>query len=225
MPDPQKNKRELLGDKLSSLLVSKGEVPVAFPSCAELYLCLVKKFELEENEKNLDEKDDIIITIFKDYFVKQKHTLFSSKEWKSKGFDKLFASEVRNLGSSSQDVLEPCVPSSGLTLNGVRRLQDDGKSRMATKSGIKRLFAADLIWLLYMENMGIFAIIDRILDDFALFGRYPIKNDELVAVVLEAMIRENRRGTVSTAQDRVYSYVQCFRMDISRKSICIRYFY
>ncbi len=74
---------------------------------------------------------------------------------------------------------------------------------------VRRLLAGDLIWLFYMERMGLFQILGAILDDYALVGRHPISSRQLPTVVVEAMIRELRSGLGSTTRDRDVAYRRC----------------
>jgi hypothetical protein len=82
---------------------------------------------------------------------------------------------------------------------------------------IRRLFVGDLIWLFYFERMGIFQIIGALLDSYAYKGQFPISNgsldasidDDLKAIVLEAMVRQTKMGMSSTVRDRTSAYRTC----------------
>ena len=93
---------------------------------------------------------------------------------------------------------------------------------------IKRLFIGDLFWLFYFERMGIFQILGAILDAFACNGRLPISNgsidstgikDDIVALVLEIMVRQTKIGMSSTVRDRGCAYRTClgWTSEVSRK--------
>jgi hypothetical protein len=109
-----------------------------------------------------------------------------------------------------------CLPSNCVTLSGERHFYQDA-TNPATGS-IRRLFLADLVWLFYFDRLGIFKILGAILDDFAIKGRFPISNgsvnassgspikDDVLAVVLESMVRQTKTGLSSTVRDRNISY-------------------
>ena len=75
--------------------------------------------------------------------------------------------------------------------------------------------------------MGIFQILGVILDDFATIGKIPISNgvvdpdikDDIVSLVIEAMIREMKTGLSSILRDRDSSYRRClgWTTDVGRK--------
>jgi len=102
----------------------------------------------------------------------------------------------------------PCV-----TLDGNRN-----SSPTTTDPQLKRLFIGDLVWLFYFERMSIFQILGAILDTYASNGRFPISNgsidagfvrDDVVALVLEAMVRQTKTGLSSTVRDRGCTYRTC----------------
>ena len=107
-----------------------------------------------------------------------------------------------------------CLPPSCVTLNGKRHIY---RPTSATIQRIQRLFIADLVWLFYFDMMGIFQILGVILDDFTTTGKLPISNgvieadirDDVLSLVLEAMIRETKTGLSSSVRDRDSSYRRC----------------
>jgi hypothetical protein len=119
-----------------------------------------------------------------------------------------------------------CLPPSCVTLGGKRHFYQ--KADPLPSGWIRRLFVADLVWLFYFERMGIFKILGAILDDFAYKGNYPISNgvidsgirDDVVAVVLETMVREMKQGLSSSVRDRLRAYRTClgWTSDVGRKS-------
>ena len=195
-----------LNEKLKTLLSEKQSLPVAFPPCSDLFLSLVKKFEDEESQKVLGVQDNVIIDIFKEYFLPKRHIIFSEDDWKNK-YGKYFRCNGEPKELPGQDTLDLCLPSSCITLEGNRRLVENGISPKEL-TGIKRLFTGDLVWLFFMEKLGIFKMTGYILDDFATNGRYPMTNGNLTSIVLEAMIRETNKGMSSTTRDRFFSYVR-----------------
>ena len=84
---------------------------------------------------------------------------------------------------------------------------------------VKTLFLGDLVWLFYMDRMGIFKIITALLDDFKTRGKYALENSDPNSVIMEAMIREINSGNASTARDRNSSYLRCLGWvtDLGRK--------
>ena len=71
---------------------------------------------------------------------------------------------------------------------------------------LPRLFTADVLWLFYMERMGLFQILGALLDDYATTGALPIANDSLAAFVLETMVRQMKTGAASMQRERVAAY-------------------
>lgn len=120
-----------------------------------------------------------------------------------------------------------CLPPSCVTLAGKRHFYERDEIQTGK---IRRLFVADLIWLFYFERMGLFKILGVILDDFATKGKIPISNgavnpdnlkikDDIIAIVLESMIRQTKMGLSSTVRDRDSSYRRClgWTSDTGRK--------
>ncbi|HZK04760.1 MAG TPA: hypothetical protein VFC82_02815 [Actinomycetaceae bacterium] len=107
-----------------------------------------------------------------------------------------------------------CFPPTCVSLRGRRHLYPDPDPAAPAPGKIKRLFAADLLWVFYVERLGIFQILGRILDDYAYIGALPISNgslrpgaeDDVTAVVLEAMVRATEAGASSKVRDRNSSY-------------------
>lgn len=102
---------------------------------------------------------------------------------------------------------ECCLPQPNVELLGTRHFY--GKDRITDKSAMKRLVIGDLIWLFYMERMGLFRILGAILDDYATGGKYPVPSDTPAGLVLEAMTRQVKMGTSSGVRDRDSSYRRC----------------
>lgn len=71
---------------------------------------------------------------------------------------------------------------------------------------LPRLFTADVLWLFYMERMGLFQILGALLDDYATTGALPIANNSLAAFVLETMVRQMKTGASSMQRERVTAY-------------------
>ena len=119
-----------------------------------------------------------------------------------------------------------CLPPSCVTLAGKRNIYTE--LGLSSPFFIRRLFVGDLVWLYFFERMGIFKILGAILDDFATKGSIPISNgtvfpndinDDVIALVLEAMVRETKSGLSSTVRDRTSTYRRClgWTSDVGRK--------
>ena len=82
---------------------------------------------------------------------------------------------------------------------------------------IRRLFLGDVLWLFYFDRMGVFQILGAVLDAFASTGRLPISNgsidlsvkDDIVALVLEVMVRQTKMGMSSSVRDRGSAFRTC----------------
>jgi len=111
--------------------------------------------------------------------------------------------------------LDCCVPCSCLNLWGDRRLKCVIHPANFTPEDIdntrrlNRLFIADVLWLFFFDRMGIFKILGGILDDYANNGKYPIPSNNFTSLIIEMMIRDEKRGTASTIKDRASTYAKC----------------
>ncbi|BCS31448.1 hypothetical protein TBR22_A06490 [Luteitalea sp. TBR-22] len=190
---------------------------IVFPPCADTLLGLVRTADTDE-----------VTADFKDYFTFARHVTFGQftnaagapedlttqlgttldPTLASCGQAGPFSTQSHGGASWPSDccVCTPCV-----TLDGIRNT--DG-----TRPGIRRLFIGDLVWLFYMERLGLFQILGAILDAFAYSGRLPISNgaldadgvaDDVTALILEVMVRETRSGQSSTVRDRLAAYRTC----------------
>jgi len=121
-----------------------------------------------------------------------------------------------------------CMPPSCVTLAGKRHLYKN--QGVLDDLWIRRLFIGDLVWLFYFERMGILKILGVILDDFATKGSIPISNgsvnasipdikDDIIALILESMVRETKTGLSSTVRDRSSTYRRClgWNSDVGKK--------
>ncbi|NOT46926.1 MAG: hypothetical protein HOP17_04150 [Acidobacteria bacterium] len=186
-----------------------GRVTVAFPPCSGEMLALIK---INGNTN----KDDID-RYFEEYFnFGLKHKIISSTALSELDPDLL---ECSDDGTSIFSEVDPaltewisdcCLCSPCLTLDGIRNA-DPSPTPLPS---IKRLFPGDVVWLSFMERMGISQILGAILDAYACNGRLPISNgslepgikDDIVALVLEVMTRQVKTGISSTVRDRACLY-------------------
>jgi hypothetical protein len=82
-----------------------------------------------------------------------------------------------------------------------------------------RPLIGDLVWLFYMERMGLFKILGAILDDYATRGRYPLLSQNPNAGILEVMVRLVKQGLSSTVRERDSTYRRClgWTSEVGRK--------
>ncbi len=203
---------------INQKLVGEPPISVAFPDQTDVLLSLIKTSETDE-----------ITAFFNDYFVFCDHSVMAEDV----KLETLLDPQLRactgkwfpNVGRSCQvptngdappfpPKFPPfwCFPTNCVELSGGRHLY---KIEDASFGGrIRRLFVGDLVWLYYFDRMGIFKILGAILDDYAIRGNLPISNgsvnasdkDDLISIVLEAMVRETKTGLSSTVRDRNISY-------------------
>ena len=209
-------------------LNQKKAVPVAFPPCAEELLALIKTTGVPDTDK------DDLTKYFDEYFkFGQQHRIIEGnldEHLDSKLLECLRGGVIfratNDVGASSGNGGWPtdcCFCSPCVTLDGNRNAaplplpnQPVIPGPLPVIPSLKRLFIGDLVWLFYFERMGIFQILGVILDAFASNGRLPISNgainqppgikDDIVAVVLEVMIRQIKMGMSSTVRERGCSY-------------------
>ena len=180
-----------------------GRVTVAFPPCSSEMLSLIKT----TGETN---KDDIT-KYFDDYFkFGIRHTIIDSAA-RNEVDQSIFKCDDFIFNDGEQGFTEwindCCVCSPCVEIDGVRNAG-------ASVPSIKRLFLGDVVWLYFMERMGIPQILGAILDAYACNGRLPISNgsleaglkDDVVALALEIMTRQVKTGMSSTVRDRACLY-------------------
>jgi hypothetical protein len=226
-----KDEEELMRD-INERLTGKEPISVAFPECSDVMLSLINPSKPEIDPKT---KKDEITDFFNDYFMFCDHTVIvddaaldevldpklldCTGKW-FKGVEPSNCGYVVNEINGSKNFpprFPPfwCLPPSCVKLAGNRHLYPV----LATYDGsIRRLFTADVMWLFWFDRMGIFKILGAILDDFAIKGKIPFSNgsvnasgsvkikDDLLAIVLEAMVRKTETGASSTVRRRNISY-------------------
>jgi hypothetical protein len=241
-PDPTSSRRSSpeaearLKDDINERLNDSPPITVAFPSCTDVLLSLIKMANSDE-----------ITGFFTDYFRFCDHRLLADTE----NLDTVLDQKLRNCtgkwfpgvttSSCDDGGVEPgpelvagsgsttadnksstrfppdwppfwCFPPTCVTLDGKRHWYP--KEDFPINARRRRLFIADLVWLFYFERLGIFQILGRILDDYAYTGNHPISNgslrpepeDDVIAVVLEAMVRQTEAGASSKVRDRNSTY-------------------
>jgi hypothetical protein len=175
-----------LGEKL----IDKSVYPklkIPFVPCADLLLAQVT--------------DDPEIKAFYDqYFDHFAHRIFKTEEIRK--FD---CTEIDDDKTISNGILS-CMPPGCTTLYGIR-----GSAGYITSpaSKIRRLFIGDLLWVYWIDRMGIFEMFAKLVNDYAIGGKYPIDNNNMTPVTLEVMLRQLQMGLASLVRDRVSTYRRC----------------
>lgn len=209
-----------LKEKINKRLNDSRPLTSAFPNCTDVLLSLIKTTD-----------SDDITGFFTDYFKFCDHQLLADTGTLNSVLDPSLTSctgkwfsgvttspcdgNVIRSGAGFPPDWPPfwCFPPTCVSLAGKRHLYADVPVPADTK--LRRLFIGDLVWLFYFERLGVLQILSRILDDYAFKGNYPISNgslddvgsqDDVVAVVLEAMARQTETGGSSKRHDRHSSY-------------------
>jgi hypothetical protein len=201
------------------LLSQKPRVTVAFPPCSEELLGLIKSTDTDE-----------ITGLFKEYFKFARHRTFGQqlRNGTLEELDQQLTGEIDDVllggcqtgGAIYSTTGAPnwpsdcCICTPCVTLDGNRNPSPIPPPAGGTPTTIKRLFIGDALWLFYFERMGLNQILGAILDAFASTGRLPISNgslsvgvrDDIVALVLEIMVRQTKTGMSSTVRDRAGLY-------------------
>ena len=191
-------------------LNAKGSLTVAFPPCAAEIASLIRTSDTDE-----------ITKFFKEYFVFRRHQVFGAEPL-NQNPDTSVDPELLNclnpviLAAPAASSTRPpsrwpsecCICSPCLTLDGDR----DRPPGSTTPMHLRRLFLGDVVWAFYFDRMGVHQILGAILDAFAYNGRLPISNgsidpnttfqDDVVALVLEIMVRQVKTGMSPTTRDR-----------------------
>lgn len=181
---------------------------VAFPPCAVELLSLFKTSDTDE-----------ITGLFKEYFRFERHKIFgqdsNGSELDLQLTAQLDPALVGCLGGAGEGTIlsqrgaawpsECCLCVPCVTLDGIRNPSPEPHA----SSRLRRLFIGDAIWVHYFDRLGIHQILGVILDSFASSGRLPISNgamagikDDVVALVLEVMIRQTKTGMSPGVRDR-----------------------
>ncbi|MBI4523812.1 MAG: hypothetical protein HY695_08385 [Deltaproteobacteria bacterium] len=203
-------------------LAKRAPVTVAFPPCSDELLALIKTTGVPAADK------DEVTRYFDEYFKFEQHNIITGNL--AEHLDSALMNCLRGGVDFEPTSHRPfqawpsdcCFCPTCVTLKGNRNPSDKTPA-----PEIKRLFAGDLVWLFYFERMGIFQILGAILDAFASNGRIPISNgslevglkDDIIALVLEAMVRQTKMGMSSTVRDRAAAYRTAlgWTSDVGRK--------
>ena len=178
-----------LKGKIGAALNALPATRIAFPPCADVLLSSI-----------VLSKPDEITAIFNQYFVFELDEIVSSADAKA-GLDAALLGALKGVWPPGG-----CLPSPAVTLKGNRHLY---LPPIEGANFLKRVMTGDLIWLFYMERMGLFSILGAILDDYATRGKYPVPSDSIDSLILEAMVRQVKSGVSSSVRDRDSSYRRC----------------
>ena len=204
------------------LLKAKAPVTVAFPPCSGEMLALILTKDNLNKPLTYGQKDDIV-RYFEEYFrFGAPHVIIRGNLFEHIDSDLLNCGtnplkfSTGGLDEHTEWLGDCCICSPCLTLDGNRNpvepYLDDDEREPPTE--IRRLFIGDVVWLSFMERMGIPQILGAILDAYACNGRLPISNgsldagikDDITALVLETMTRQVKTGMSSTVRDRACLY-------------------
>jgi len=183
---------------LGKLLTTPTDTPsvkTPFVPCANLLLAQVTD-------------DPEIKAFFEAYFFKGFHELFTTDELS--GFSCQVAQGGDNL-SRWTDAASGCLPPSCLTLGGWRGsvvYSATAKPANVTDT-VRRLFIGDLVWVFFLERLGLFRLFARLVEDYATMGQYPVESNSLTGVTLEVMVRQLKTGLASSVRDRTATYRRC----------------
>jgi hypothetical protein len=185
MPDLTK----LLTDTLAAGFAAEPPQPALFDPATDLLLALVAP--------TADRDTDDLALHFREYFVAGQ---MPPIEGPAPPRPRVLGDLIAPVGCAGHypgtwPVPDPC-------------LAVDGR-RGTTSQRLTRLFAGDLLWLYFMERMGVFQIVGSLLDDYALLRRFPLASRRRATVVVEAMVRDLRAGVSSTTRDRDVAYRTC----------------
>jgi len=196
------------GTDMSPRLRQKAPVSVAFPPCTDELLALIRSADGDDCTK-----------AFRNYFKFGRHVIFNEgsepAQQLASVIDPVLLTCPDNppgtiLAARPRWPTECCLCSPCVKIDGDRNLPVPAPVPVPDP-GIRRLFLGDVAWLFFYERMGIHQILGAILDAFATTGRLPISNgslesstisDDVVAIVLEVMVRQTKMGLSSGVRDR-----------------------
>lgn len=180
-------------------------VVTPFTPCGDVLLSLV-------NAKTPYASADDVQQAFLDYFAFARHEGERVKE-----LHRLDPDLAAGLAADESFPPPSCAPVPFATLRGVRHRQNPatpmpppttGASAPAGTGHLRRLFVGDVVWLYFMERMGLFRILGALLDDYALKGTLPLEwtQGDASHAVLETFTRQVKSGLSSGVRDRDFTY-------------------
>jgi len=206
---------------LKELLILSTKHPPKFripdmpmPKCADFLLSLIGPLTEEKGQgfQPLPNPDEIA-ALFEEYFIRGFHDIFPNghgEDDEGNILARAFRCHTVNNNDSNaiitgQNSIGCCLPCSCVTLGGNRRLL----LRDVHLGKIRRLFLADLVWLYFMERMGIFSILHTLLSDFAYNGKYAFDVFDISSVILNTWVELAKMGISSQTMDRESAYERC----------------
>ncbi len=122
-------------------------------------------------------------------------------------------------GISAGKHIDCCLNAGCISLYGIRGSAEYAIVKKyvsaVPKEKIKRLFIGDLVWLYWMDRLGLFKLFAILVNDYGVAGKFPIKNDvltsesDLTSVILEVMCRQSKMGFASSVRERASAYRRC----------------
>jgi hypothetical protein len=189
---------------LGGLLIDPAQtvpVKVPFVPCANVLLAQTA--------------DDPEIRAFYDqYFERKYHRFLSPDETR-----RLICTTLGDEDDPSGRLVNAasaCLPPSCVTLAGLR---GSATYVASPTSRIGRVFVGDLVWVFFLERMGVFKLFARLVDDYATTGQFPVETGDLTSVTLEVMVRQLKMGMASSARERTATYRRClgWTSDVGRQ--------
>jgi hypothetical protein len=182
---PKEYRAELA--KLGEELIKHPPRKIPFPPCADLLLA-----------QATDDRE--IKKFFDQYFDHFVHRIFTPEEVKN-----FSCTEIGDEKIQLNGVME-CMPPGCTTLFGIR-----GSAEYIAKpaSKIANLIIGDLVWVYWIDRMGIFEIFAKLFNDYAIEGKYPVDSNNMDSITLEVMVRQLQMGIASLIRDRVSTYRRC----------------
>jgi hypothetical protein len=213
-------------------LGAKARLTVAFPPCSDELLALIRSTDVDDISRFFNEYFKFLRhQVLGQYYSPPQEIPANLKELAADLDDVLDrnlldcldtgplfdnpSAQPRQVQVHREWPSECCICNPCVTLEGSRNRLP---SATFTDPRIRRLFIGDLLWLFYFDRMGVFQILGAILDAYASSGRLPISNgsiditlvkDDVVALVLEVMVRQTKTGLSSTVRDRAGAYRTC----------------
>jgi hypothetical protein len=86
----------------------------------------------------------------------------------------------------------------------------DGRrgSVFGNRAQLRAIFLGDLVWLYFMERMGLFEMLGALVDDFAIRGKLALRNQSYAGYGLEAWIRDTIAGQTTSVRQRLAAYMR-----------------
>ena len=189
--------KEEVDKEICANLVKRESKYISIPWWAELLLSTVTTNEADQSE---------IKNLFDEFFASEK-------------LPPSIPEDKTNQKSMSKD-----YPSTGggfqltrIKLSGNRRINSRPQGELKKK--ISTLYFADTTWLYYFDEMGVFKLLEIIIDDFSLNGKLPIPIDNIISQILEPMVLLIRSNSVIALKDRSSLYRRCLGWSLNKESV------